>query len=60
MSTENTRVSRFGTHAEVVHAVNAIPRSAFEKKKVAVAGQDYRTAEPVTGSFNLGNRIKRR
>jgi len=60
MSTENTGMKRFGTTAEAVHAVNEMQRLFLERMNVALVGKDNRPEERVPGSYNLGNRIKRR
>src|ERR1700685_1929145 len=58
MSTENSVVAVYHTHADADQAVKELQRGGCDMKKLSVVGKGYHTDEQVVGYYNAGDRMK--
>jgi len=58
MSTNNSAVAVFHTHAKAEDAVREVQKSGFDMTKLSIVGKDYHTDEHVVGYYNAGDRMK--
>ena len=57
MSTTNSAVAVFKTHAKAEEAIRELQKNAFDMKKLSIVGKDYHTNEHVVGYYNAGDRM---
>ena len=58
MSTENSVVAVYHTHADADRAVKELQRGGFDMHKLSIVGKGYHTDEQVVGYYNAGDRMK--
>jgi hypothetical protein len=58
MSTENSVVAVYRTHAEADRAVKELQRGGVDMHKLSIVGKGYHTDEQVVGYYNAGDRMK--
>ena len=58
ITTNNTIVAIYGSHADAEAAITELLRSGFDMKRVSVAACDYHTDEHAVGYYSSGNRMK--
>jgi hypothetical protein len=58
MTTYNSVVAIYKTHAEAEAAVKELQQSGFDLRKLSIVGKDYHTDEHVLGYYNAGDRMK--
>src|ERR1019366_2793562 len=58
MSTENSVVAVYPTHAEADLAVKELQRGGVDMRKLSIVGKGYHTDEQVVGYYNTGDRMK--
>ncbi|WP_180539182.1 general stress protein [Nevskia soli] len=59
MSTNESVVAVYHTHAEAEEAVKALQHAGIDLKTLSIVGKDYHTDEHVVGYYNTGDRMKR-
>jgi uncharacterized membrane protein len=59
MSTNESVVAVYHTHAEAEQAVKALQHAGIDLKTLSIVGKDYHTDEHVVGYYNTGDRMKR-
>ncbi len=57
ISTNNSAVAIFQTHAKAEEAVRELQKSGFDMTKLSIIGKDYHTDEHVVGYYNAGDRM---
>jgi uncharacterized membrane protein len=57
MSTTNSAVAVFKTHAKAEEAIRELQKNGFDMKKLSIVGKDYHTNEHVVGYYNAGDRM---
>jgi hypothetical protein len=58
MSTENSVVAVYHTHADADRAVKELQRGGVDMHKLSIVGKGYHTDEQVVGYYNAGDRMK--
>jgi hypothetical protein len=58
MSTENSVVAVYRTHADADRAVKELQRGGVDMHKLSIVGKGYHTDEQVVGYYNAGDRMK--
>ena len=58
MSTQNSVVAVYSTHAEADQAVKELQRGGVDMRKLSIVGKGYHTDEQVVGYYNTGDRMK--
>jgi len=58
MTTENTIISVFNTHAEAEEAVKALDKQGFDMEKLSIVGKGYQTEEHPVGFYTKGDRVR--
>ncbi|MGC2171860.1 MAG: general stress protein [Candidatus Sulfotelmatobacter sp.] len=58
MSTQNSVVAVYNTHAEADQAVKELQRGGVDMHKLSIIGKGYHTDEQVVGYYNTGDRMK--
>ncbi len=58
MSTQNSVVAVYGTHAEADQAVKELQRGGVDMHKLSIMAKGYHTDEQVVGYYNTGDRMK--
>lgn len=58
MTTNNSIVAIYGSHAEAETAVKELDKSGYDLKKLSIIGRDTHTEEHVVGYYNAGDRMK--
>lgn len=53
-----TNAAIYDSHSPAEAAVKELQRSAFDMKKLFIAGKDYHTEERVRGGYDTGDRMK--
>jgi hypothetical protein len=58
MTTNNSVVAIYGSHAEAETAVKELEKSGFDLKLLSIVGRGTHTEENVVGYYNVGERMK--
>lgn len=58
MTSNNSVVAVYRSHAEAEAAVKELQACAFDMKRLSIVGRDYHTDEHVVGYYNAGDRMK--
>jgi hypothetical protein len=58
MSTEDSVVAVYQTHAEADQAVKDLQSDGIDMRKLSIVGKGYHTDEQVVGYYNTGDRMK--
>ncbi len=58
MSTQNSVVAVYRTHAEADQAVKELQSGGFDMRKLSIVGKGYHTDEHAVGYYNTGDRMK--
>jgi hypothetical protein len=58
MSTENSVVAVYHTHADADRAVKELQRGGIDMHNLSIVGKGYHTDEQVVGYYNAGDRMK--
>ena len=58
MSTQNSVVAVYSTHAEADQAVKELQRGGVDMHKLSIVGKGYHTDEHAVGYYNTGDRMK--
>src|ERR1700735_5394498 len=58
MSTMNSVVAVYDTHAQAEAAIKELQESGVDMKSLSIAGKDNHTDEHVVGYYNAGDRMK--
>jgi hypothetical protein len=58
MSTENSVVAVYHTHADADRAVKELQRGGVDMHNLSIVGKGYHTDEQVVGYYNAGDRMK--
>jgi uncharacterized membrane protein len=58
MSTNNSVVAVYATHAEADQAVKELQRGGVDMHKLSIVGKGYHTDEHAVGYYNTGDRMK--
>jgi len=58
MSTENSVVAVYHTHADADRAVKELQRGGVDMHNLSIVGKGYHTDEQVVGYYNAGDRTK--
>jgi uncharacterized membrane protein len=58
MSTQNSVVAVYATHAEADQAVKELQRDGVDMHALSIVGKGYHTDEHVVGYYNAGDRMK--
>ncbi len=58
MSTQNSVVAVYSTHAEADQAVKELQRGGVDMHKLSIVGKGYHTDEHAVGYYNAGDRMK--
>ena len=58
MSTENSVVAVYHTHAGADQAVKELQSGGIDMRKLSIVGKGYHTDEQVVGYYNTGDRMK--
>jgi hypothetical protein len=59
MSTMNSVVAVYGTHAQAEAAIKELQEAGIDMKSLSIAGKDTHTDEHVVGYYNVGDRMMR-
>ena len=59
MSTTNSVVAVYDTHAKVEAAIKELQEAGVDMKSLSIASKDTHTDEHVVGYYNVGDRMKR-
>jgi hypothetical protein len=59
MSTMNSVVAVYDTHAQAEAAIKELQEAGVDMKSLSIAGKDTHTDEHVVGYYNIGDRMKR-
>ncbi|MEJ1975371.1 MAG: general stress protein [Acetobacteraceae bacterium] len=58
MSSTDTIVAVYNTHAEAEAAIRKIAASGFDMKHFSIIGKGYHTEEKVIGFYSTGDRVQ--